>query len=301
MKRLFMLFVVGVSLMSAVGCSAVAPEGTVAVQTVRGQISKVYYPKDGWAFTETTFVLDSEIYPVDVKNINTEVGVRGTTVDNAAFSGSVFLGYQLSSAESDVKGLVQFLGLDGDVRQANLTSKITQIVTDEFTRVISDKNKTYEVKVMQDGVEVVKKEPMFDAYGINLNKDTLATELRKALSERFKTDLFNAKITSVAIRGNFDFVNDDIDKYGSQVAANQKKEQAAQYELNAEKIAAQTKQLQATVYEKNPGMLKLEMLKNQTESMSALATGIAQHKGTLILNFGSGGSSNTMLNLGYDK
>jgi hypothetical protein len=243
-------------------------EGSVKVQVIRGQISRIIKPQDGWVTTVTT--VGDEYYDIDLRSFTEKVEVNASTKDNAAFKIVVAVTAHVMSDDDSIKAYVRKFGLDPKERQERKNDILVGHVSTETKNAGAG----------------------FDAYALLANQESIQKSITSALTVIFKNQLY-LEVESVQILGRPDFLDDRIEQAASEVVANSKLKEAAQAALEAARVDAEKKQVEAKTYS-DPALLKIKLLELQYEIERARAEGMAKHQGALtIVN----GQANTQLQI----
>jgi SPFH domain / Band 7 family len=243
-----------------VGCTNTT-EGQVRIQTVRGQISQVIRPANGWVVT--MFTVGDDYYDVDLKSITENFNIKGSTKDNAGVQVEIGITAHLLSDDDSVKSHVRKFGLDADDRKKRLTSLLAGQVNTEVKNAIA----------------------AYEAYGLLANQEAIQKRIADSLQPILKSQM-QLDLESIQIIGRPDFVDDRIEQAASAVVANQKAKEAAEADLARAKVEAEKKQVEAQTFA-NPALLSLEKLRLQLEIERARADGIKGHNGPLTIVTGA--------------
>lgn len=239
-----------------------ANEGTVQVQVIRGQISQIIRPANGWVNTLTT--VGDEYYDINLRSHTDTVEVNASTKDNAAFKIKISLTSHVLSDDESIKHYVRKLGLDGEER----TNRVNEILYGHINTETKNASANY------------------DAYTLLANQENIQKALTESLKPILKAQLY-LELESVQIIDRPDFIDDRIEQAASQVVANSKLKEAAEAALAAAKVEAEKKQVESQTF-KDPAMFRIKELELMLDIERARAEGIKGHNGSLtIVNGGS--------------
>ncbi len=266
--RTLSLIILALISLSSLACVN-ATEGIYKIQTIRGQISRVIKPHDGWVNTMNT--VGNEEFDFNIRVFTVPVHVTASTQDNAAVAVNVSASLLPPSDDEGIKTFVRKFGLDENERWDRMTAILKgQMMTEAKNAIVS-----------------------YNAYGLLANQEAIQKRifdvLKPILKEQCLLDLQSIQITERP-----DFVDDRIEQAASSVVANQKAKEAAEAELAKAKVDAEKKQVEALTFA-NPALLALRKLELQLEIERARADGIKGHNGPLTIVNGS--DQNTQLQL----
>lgn len=256
MKKILMLVLLVTSIFS-VGCVTNATEGEVQVQVVRGNITRIIRPSDGWVNTASTF--GDDYYDISTRAFTDKIDVGASTKDNAALKITVAVTGHVLADDESIKAYVRKFGLDSASRTERVTSLMTGHVSTETKNAIA----------------------AFDAYSLLANQEAIQKQVTEALKPILKQQLY-IELESVQIIDRPDFLDDRIEAAASQVVANSKLKEAAQMSLDAARVDAEKKQVEAKTFS-DPALLKIKLLELQLQIEQARAEGIKGHQGSLTI------------------
>jgi hypothetical protein len=174
-----------------------ATEGAVQVQVVRGQISRIIKPADGWVGTLTT--VGDEYYDIDLRSFTENVEVGASTKDNAALKIQIAVTGHVLPDDQSVMAYVRKFGLGQDERHQRHNAILVGHVNTETKNAVAG----------------------FDAYSLLANQEAIQKNITSSLTPIFRQQLY-IELESVQIIGRPDFVDDRIEQAASAVVANQK-------------------------------------------------------------------------------
>lgn len=238
-------------------CVTNATEGAVQVQVVRGQISRIIKPADGWVGTLTT--VGDEYYDVDLRAFTENVEVGASTKDNAALKIQIAVTGHVLPDDQSVMAYVRKFGLGQDERHQRRNAILVGHVNTETKNAVAG----------------------FDAYSLLANQEAIQKGITNSLTPIFRQQLY-VELESVQIIGRPDFVDDRIEQAASSVVANQKAKEAAEADLARAKVEAEKKQVEAQTFN-NPALLQIKLLELRLDIERARSEGIAKHQGPLTI------------------
>ena len=257
MKRRRSIQLSAISLILFASACTNTTEGQVRIQVVRGQITRIIRPTDGWVNTFNT--VGDEYYDVDLKSFTNHITVDGSTKDNAGVKVEVGITAHLINDNDSIQAHVRKFGLEAEERKKRLEAVLGGQVNTEVKNAVAK----------------------HEAYGLLASQSEVQNDITKSVRQILK-DQMQLELESVQIIGRPDFVDDRIEKAASAVVANQKLKEAAEAELAAAKIEAEKNQIKAQTFS-NPALLKLEELRLKLEIERARAEGIKGHNGPLTI------------------
>jgi hypothetical protein len=234
-----------------------ATEGAVQVQVVRGQISRIIKPADGWVNTFTT--VGDEYHDVDLRAFTENVDVGASTKDNAALKIQIAVTGHVLPDDQSVMAYVRKFGLAPEERHQRRNAILLGHVNTETKNAVAN----------------------FDAYSLLANQEAIQKNITSSLTPIFRQQLY-IELESVQIIGRPDFVDDRIEQAASAVVANQKAKEAAEADLARAKVEAEKKQVEAQTFN-NPALLQIKLLELRLDIERARAEGIAKHQGPLTI------------------
>jgi SPFH domain / Band 7 family len=264
-KNPFKRFVAGaviIGIALALGVAALtsfeqANEGVYRVQVVRGQISKIIKPQDGWVSTLTTF--GDHYYDFNIRTFTYSVKVNASTKDNAAVTVEISLTVLPPTDDESIKTYIRKFGLAEDERQTRMT----------------------QILMGQANTETKNAVASYEAYGLLASQEAIQKRLIDSLTPILKQQLL-LTLESIQIIGRPDFLDDRIEQAASAVVANQKAKEAAEADLARAKVEAEKKQVEASTLA-NPQTFAIRQLELQLEIERARAEGIKGHQGPLTI------------------
>lgn len=268
MKQLSLLLAVILLSLTSIGCVN-ANEGVYKVQTIRGQISRVIKPQDGWVSTMNT--IGNEEYDFNVRSFTEQSEVNASTKDNAAVKVVISVTANPPSDDENIKAFVRKFGLEEEERKKRMLPILAGQLNTETKNAIAS----------------------YEAYGLLANQEAIQKRLVEALTPIFKQQLL-LTLESVQIIGRPDFLDDRIEQAASAVVANQKAKEAAEADLARARVEAEKKQVEAQTFS-NPALFTLRQLELQLEIERARADGIKGHNGPLTIV--NGANERTQLQL----
>jgi hypothetical protein len=242
---------------SQTACYEQANEGELKVQVVRGQITRIIRPADGWVNTMST--VGDEYYPFNIRTFTFPLSVNGSTKDNAAVKIDVSLTVLPPTDDEGIKRFVREFGLDESERWQRMTSVLNGQANTETKNAVAN----------------------YEAYGLLANQEAIQATLFAKMQPILKQQL-NLTLQSIQIIGRPDFLDDRIETAASNVVANQKLKEAAEAALAASRVESERKQIEALSFA-NPALLQIKLLELQLDIEKERAKGIAAHQGTLII------------------
>jgi hypothetical protein len=234
-----------------------ANEGIYRVQVVRGQISKIIKPQDGWVSTLTTF--GDKYHDFSIRASTFQVKVNASTKDNAAVTVEISLTALPPSDDESIKAYVRKFGLEEKEREMRMTQILTGQANTETKNAVAS----------------------YEAYGLLANQEAIQKRLIDSLTPILKQQLL-LTLESIQIIGRPDFLDDRIEQAASAVVANQKAKEAAEADLARAKVEAEKKQVEAATLA-NPQIFTIRQLELQLEIEKARAEGIKGHQGPLTI------------------
>lgn len=266
MKKLSLSALLTVLILSQAACFEQANEGELKIQVIRGQISYIIKPQDGWFTTLDTF--GDDYYPFNTRVFTFPVQVSGSTKDNAAVRVDISATLLPPNDDEGIKAFVRKFGLDESERWNRMTSILSGQMNTEAKNGIAN----------------------YEAYSLLANQESLQKGLESALKPILK-EMTGLTLQSIQIIGRPDFLDDRIEQAAGAVVANGKLKEAAEAALAAAKVDAEKKQVEAQSFA-NPALLQIKLLELKLQIEQARAEGIARHQGTLVL-----GNSDNQLQL----
>jgi len=239
-----------------VGCTN-AVEGQVQIQVIRGQITRVIRPADGWVNTAGT--VGDDYYDINLRAFTFPVTVSASTKDNAAVQMQIAATLTLPTDDQEIIAFVRKFGLDEDERWTRMTQILSGQINTETKNAVAN----------------------YEAYGILANQEAVQKKLIETLTPLLKTQLW-LSLESIQIIGRPDFIDDRIEEAAAAVVANQKAKEAAEADLARAKVEAEKKQVEAATYA-NPALLELEKLRMRLQIEQARSEGIKGHQGPLTI------------------
>jgi hypothetical protein len=234
-----------------------ANEGVYRVQVVRGQISQIIKPQDGWVSTLTT--IGDKYHDFKIQAFTHEVKVNASTKDNAAVSIVISLTALPPNDDESIKAYIRKFGLAVDEREMRMTQILAGQANTETKNAVAS----------------------YEAYGLLANQEAIQKRLIDSLTPILKQQLL-LTLESIQIIGRPDFLDDRIEQAASAVVANQKAKEAAEADLARAKVEAEKKQVEASTLA-NPQTFAIRQLELQLEIEKARADGIKGHQGPLTI------------------
>lgn len=271
MKRILLL----IALLALTGaCNYAEEQGTVSVEVTQGKIVKIHEPGE----TYTTFGLYTKGYEVDLRNHMDGVDIQGVTKDNAPFYMKIDIVYHPMHApgapveagpnQDPLAKYLSAFGMEADQRAVRRWGVLGQLVKNAARDATSGK---------------------YDAYELRASQAKVLADIKQELDPKFASELF-CEISSVGMEIQPQFMDANIDQAANNVVAAKKSKDAEE----AWKAAAQTRlekvQIENQQWSSSPQAFELEKLKLQLAMTQALANGIGQHQGMLILGDSRSGS-----------
>jgi len=255
MKKINLGIVLTLTLI-AVGCTNTI-EGQVRIQVIRGQITRVIRPADGWVNTMNT--VGDEYFDITLRTFTFPVVVNASTKDNAAVQVQISATLTPPQDDEGIIAWVRKFGLEEDERWTRMTQILAGQMNTETKNAVAN----------------------YEAYGVLANQEAIQKRLIETLAPILKQQLW-LTLDSVQIIGRPDFADDRIESAASAVVANQKAKEAAEADLARARVEAEKMMVESKTFA-NPAMLELEKLKMRLQIEQARAEGIKGHQGPLTI------------------
>lgn len=256
-KSTALLILIILLALPSTGCWETADEGTVQVQTIWGEAKKVIHPVGGGIWT--IFVWGDDYYEVSTKSFTHTVNVGATTKDNAALTLNVAVTGHILGDDASILAHVRKFGLEPEDRALRSLQVLDGQVSTEVKNAISE----------------------HDAYAMLAQQQQIQQRILAAVQPILKSQLY-IEAESIQLLGRPQFISQSIDTAASDVVAALKAKEAAQAQLDAEKIRQERARLQAATYTSSPQTYELEKLDRQAR----IAEAWAKHSGPLVFSGG---------------
>jgi SPFH domain / Band 7 family. len=233
-----------------------AQEGSVSVETYKGQIVGVHYPGDSY---QTWYKPYAAAMDVDISPWNDDIVVHVGTSDNAGLKLTIKVIGRVKIDKENVRNYLSSFGLDTEKRhekRKNILSGAVQTIT-------------------RDAVAV------HTAYNLYKEQQNIQKAIEETLRPVVENQIFS-ELVSVQIVDRPDFDNDDIEMAASKVVAAQKEKEAQEQYKQAAQIELEKNEIVNRIYQSSPQAFELKKL----EWQKYIAEAWAQNHAPIV--FGSG-------------
>ncbi len=253
--RKLLLFTI-IVLATFVSACNYAQEGSVSIETYKGQVVGVHYPGDSY---QTWYKPYAASMDVDISPWNDDIVVHVGTSDNAGLKLTIKVIGKVKIDKENIRSYLSSFGLDADKRhekRKNILSGAVQTIT-------------------RDAVAV------HTAYNLYKEQQNIQKAIEETLRPVVENQIFS-ELVSVQIVDRPDFDNDDIEMAASKVVAAQKEKEAQEQYKQAAQIELEKNEIVNRIYQSSPQAFELKKL----EWQKYIAEAWAQNHAPIV--FGSG-------------